>query len=163
MTTTRCENSATPGPASAAAQAAATAAGGARRQCARRSYRFEASKERRACAVRQRLDAVRREIDARYFVHLDIRDLADTARMSRHHFIRVFGDLFGMSPYRYLLRVRVRAAKRLLRCSREPIDVIAAGVGFRSGPSLNRAFKQAEGASISAYCRAAARGAALRT
>ena len=122
---------------------------------AKRRYVFDANRERAARGVRRRLEAARREIDARYFAPLDCRMLADTARMSRHHFIRMFGDLFGMSPYRYLLHVRVRAAKRLLLCSREPIEVIAAGVGFRSGPSLTRAFKQSEGASVSTFCQSA--------
>lgn len=135
----------------------------ARSPLRRRCYVFDAHKERASRGVRRRLEAARREIDARYFSALDCRALASTARMSRHHFIRVFGDLFGMSPYRYLLHVRVRAAKRLLLCSREPIDVIAAGVGFRSGPSLNRAFKQSEGASISAFCRVAAQRAPAAT
>jgi AraC-like DNA-binding protein len=118
-------------------------------------YVFDARRERASRGVRHRLEAARREIDSRYFSQIDCRMLASTARMSRHHFIRMFSDLYGMSPYRYLLRVRIRAAKRLLLSSRAPIDVIAAGVGFRSGPSLNRAFRQSEGASITAFCQTA--------
>jgi AraC family transcriptional regulator len=80
--------------------------------------------------------------------------------MSRHHFIRMFGGAFGMTPHQYLTRTRIDAAKRLLLSSREPIEVVAVGVGFRSGPSLNRAFKQAEGTSVSQFCKMIHRHAA---
>jgi AraC-like DNA-binding protein len=115
-------------------------------------YTFEAHKERSTRRVRQRLEAARRLIDAEYFLEIDCRMLADTAQMSRHHFIRMFSQLFGSTPHQYLIQTRVEAAKRLLLASREPIEVIAAGVGFQSGQSLNRAFKQTEGVSVSGFC-----------
>jgi len=114
-------------------------------------YTFDARKERSSRRVRQRLEAARRMIDAEYFLDIDCRILADTAQMSRHHFIRMFSHLFGSTPHQYLIRTRVEAAKRLLLASREPIEVIAAGVGFQSGQSLNRAFKQTEGVSVSGF------------
>jgi AraC-like DNA-binding protein len=114
---------------------------------------FDRRRERPSRGVRRRLEAVRRLIDAHYFLDIDSRMLAETARMSRHHFIRSFSGCFGISPHQYLTRARIAAAKRLLLSSREPIEVIAVGVGFQSGPSLNRAFKQIEGASASKYCQ----------
>jgi len=119
---------------------------------AEQRYRFDARKERASRRVRQRLEAARRMIDAEYFLDIDCRILADTAQMSRHHFIRMFSHLFGSTPHQYLIHTRVEAAKRLLLASREPIEVIAAGVGFQSGQSLNRAFKQTEGVSVSRFC-----------
>jgi AraC-like DNA-binding protein len=114
---------------------------------------LERRRERPSRGVRHRLEAVRRMIDAHYFLDIDSRMLAETAQMSRHHFIRSFSGCFGISPHQYLTRARIAAAKRLLLSSREPIEVIAVGVGFQSGPSLNRAFKQIEGASASKYCQ----------
>jgi len=119
---------------------------------AEQRYTFDVRKERSSRRVRQRLEAARRMIDAEYFLDIDCRILADTAQMSRHHFIRMFSHLYGSTPHQYLIRARVQAAKRLLLASREPIEVIAAGVGFRSGQSLNRAFKQIEGVSVSGFC-----------
>lgn len=122
---------------------------------AQQRYAFDARKERSSRRVRSRLEAARRMIDEEYFLDLDCRTLAHAAQMSPHHFIRMFNQMFGATPHQYLLRARVEAAKRLLLASREPIEVIAAGVGFRSGPSLNRAFKQVEGASVSRFCQTA--------
>jgi len=128
------------------------------RLCGRQQpYAFDARKERSTRKVRQRLESARRMIDVEYFLEIDCRALADIAQMSRHHFIRMFRQLFGSTPHQYLIRTRVEAAKRLLLASREPIDVIATGVGFRSGQSLNRAFKQAEGVSVSRFCSVSAK------
>ena len=104
------------------------------------------------------MNAARHIVDTQYFHEVDCRRLAETARMSMHHFIRMFGDMFGTSPHQYLVRVRVEAARRLLLVSNESIDAIAAGVGFRSGMSLSRAFKRIEGASVSQYCKTLRRG-----
>jgi AraC-like DNA-binding protein len=118
-------------------------------------YVFAACKERPGRGVRTRMEAVREAIDTRYFLDVDCRTLAESARMSLHHFMRVFRDMFGLSPHQYLARARVEAAKRLLLASSEPIEVIAVGVGFHSGPCLNRAFKRLEGMNASTYCRVA--------
>jgi len=120
-----------------------------------RRYAFDAGRERPVRAVRPRMEAVRNAIDTRYFLEVDCRTLAATAGMSLHHFIRVFRDMFGLSPHQYLLRARVNAAKRLLLSTFESIDLIAVGVGFHSGPSLNRAFKRIEGSTVSRYCQMA--------
>jgi len=119
----------------------------------------EVSGRRTSRGVTHRLEAARRLIDTEYFSDIDSKVLADAAQMSRHHFIRMFSGAFGISPHQYLTRTRIGAAKRLLISSREPIEVIAAGVGFRSGPSLNRAFKQIEGASVSQFCKTISRDA----
>ncbi len=129
--------------------------------CKSVSYAFDARKERSARKVRQRLEAARRMIDVEYFLEIDCRTLAAAAQMSRHHFIRMFSQVFGSTPHQYLIRRRVQAAKRLLLASREPIEVIAAGVGFHSGQGLNRAFKQIEGVSVSRFCGAAGTHASI--
>jgi AraC-like DNA-binding protein len=123
-----------------------------------RRYVFDAQKERPACRVHKRMQSVRQTLDTQYFLDLDCRTLAEMARMSLHHFVRVFGDIFGISPHQYLCRVRVQAAKRLLLVSSEPIEVIAVGVGLRTSASLNHAFKRIEGTTLSKYCKTLKKG-----
>jgi len=127
---------------------------------AHRPYVYDARKERPMRGVRNRMEAVRETLDTRYFLDVDCRSLAESAGMSHYHFIRVFRAMYGTSPHQYLTRTRVEAAKRLLLGSTEPIEVIAVGVGFRSGPSMSRAFKRIEGASASRYFQATHRFAA---
>ena len=153
-------------PRAAHAGEATNAAGPARAtdrpRTAGQRYVFDAARARPERGVRSRMEAVRQDVDARYFLDLDCRTLAESARMSLHHFMRVFRDMFGVSPHQYLTRARVEAAKRLLLASSEPIEVIAVGVGFRSGPCLNRAFKRIEGTSASKYCQVAKKAGVVR-
>ena len=121
-------------------------------------YVFNARNERPVRRVLHRMLTARHVADTQYFLDVDCRMLAETAGMSLHHFIRTFSDMFGMPPHQYLTQARVLAAKRLLLVSNEPIEVIAAGVGFQSGPSLNRAFKRIEGTSVSKYCKTVKKG-----
>lgn len=96
-----------------------------------------------------KLELARRLIHDNYFESINCARLAATAGMARTYFIRMFGKAFRMSPHQYLLRVRLAAAKELLARSTESIDVIAAGVGFRTGAALGRAFKRMEGKTVS--------------
>jgi transcriptional regulator GlxA family with amidase domain len=68
--------------------------------------------------------------------------LAERARMSQRHFARVFTAEVGMSPGRYVERVRVETAKRYLEESDLTVDVIAAAAGFGTAESMRRAFHQ---------------------
>ena len=97
----------------------------------------------------KRLNAARTMIETRYFEAISCSALAETAGMSRTYFIRLFGAAFHLTPHQYLMRVRIQAAKILLNQSHESIDVIAAGVGFRTGANLSRAFRQIEGIAVS--------------
>ena len=118
-----------------------------------KTYTFGSRRERLESGVRKRLESVRDVLANQYFLDLDCRTLSRLAGMSVHHFVRVFGDLFGVSPHQYLNQTRIEAAKRLLLASDEPIEVIAVGVGFRSGMTLNRVFRRVEGKSVSSYCK----------
>ena len=50
--------------------------------------------------------------------------------MSKFNFIRSFRAAFGVSPYRYLILVRVDHAKHMLALTHQPLPVVAASVGF---------------------------------
>jgi AraC-like DNA-binding protein len=119
--------------------------------------------ERPSRGVRDRIEAVRQLIDREYFRDLDSRTLAQTACMSRHHFIRTFNSWIGTPPHQYLMRVRIDAAKRLLGSSSQSIDVVAAATGFRSASCLNRTFRRMEGNSVSRSFGILRRAASERT
>jgi AraC-like DNA-binding protein len=103
--------------------------------------------------VLSRLLLARHEIDSHYYSPLSCEILAEKASMSRFHFIRVFKIAFAISPYQYLMRVRVRQAKHLLGTTHYPLDAIATAVGFESQQSLYRAFKRTEHIGLSSYFR----------
>lgn len=99
--------------------------------------------------AKRRLHLAKTYIEDHYNEALNSVVLGRIACMSRTYFIRLFGEEFGVTPHQYLMRIRLKAARHLLKNSQESIDVIAAGVGFRSGANLGRAFKRIDGRNIS--------------
>jgi transcriptional regulator GlxA family with amidase domain len=66
--------------------------------------------------------------------------LADRVSMSVRNFSRVFTADVGTTPARYVLHLRVEAARRLLQSTHHDLRHVAAAVGFGSAESMRRAF-----------------------
>ncbi|MGH9270074.1 MAG: GlxA family transcriptional regulator [Ilumatobacteraceae bacterium] len=79
--------------------------------------------------------------------------LASRVAMSERHFLRRFTAETGMTPARYVARVRVEAARRELESSDDPVGVIAGRVGFGTSESMRRTFHRHVGASPDDYRR----------
>jgi transcriptional regulator GlxA family with amidase domain len=73
--------------------------------------------------------------------------LADRVSMSVRNFSRVFTADVGTTPARYVLHLRVEAARRLLQSSSHDLRRIATAVGFRSVDGMRRAFVRVLGKS----------------
>jgi AraC family transcriptional regulator len=78
-------------------------------------------------------------------------DIAGEVHLSVFHLVRVFKDATGMTPYRFLTRLRIEKAKRLLRDTDLPIAQIASRCGFSSPGALSTAFVRHAGTRPSAY------------
>ncbi len=66
--------------------------------------------------------------------------LADRVSMSVRNFSRVFTADVGTTPARYVLHLRVEAARRLIEASSQDLRQIAKAVGFGSVDGMRRAF-----------------------
>jgi transcriptional regulator GlxA family with amidase domain len=66
--------------------------------------------------------------------------LARAAAMSERNFARCFTAEVGMTPARYVERVRVETARRLLEDSDEGVEAIAAAAGFGTAETMRRTF-----------------------
>lgn len=82
---------------------------------------------------------------------LSVAELARRAHMSQRHFIRSFTQEVGLSPGRYVRRLRLEAAQRLLEEGRESVDHIAAKAGFGSADVMRRMFVRELDISPSTY------------
>lgn len=77
--------------------------------------------------------------------------LAQEARLSRYHFLRIFRYLTGLTPHQYVLRVRLRrAATRLVLEPAHVLD-IALDSGFGDVSNFNRSFRAEFGVSPRSY------------
>ncbi len=66
--------------------------------------------------------------------------LALRAHMSPRHFARAFRAETGVTPARYVERVRLEAARQRLEATADPVAAIAAGCGFGTAETMRRVF-----------------------
>lgn len=90
-------------------------------------------------------------MDRTYASSLDVRAVAAVAHVSPAHFSRMFREVFGESPHRYLQRRRVERSMFLLRDTERTITEICFDVGFGSVGTFSRTFKSIVGQAPSAY------------
>jgi len=81
---------------------------------------------------------------------IELDEIAATAFMSRFHFIRIFKQVYGITPRECLKDLRINKAKELLS---EGVSVTQTcyEVGYQSIPTFSSAFKRGTGRSPSAY------------
>lgn len=97
---------------------------------------------------------------ARAYIHehwaqdIQLDQLASVAYLSKSYFIRAFRHRMGMSPYAYLIQVRLNRAKALLRNGAAPIDV-AQQTGFYDQSHFTHYFKRFMGVPPGQYQQAA--------
>lgn len=84
-------------------------------------------------------DILRKELDS---PDLDLNGVAARAGLSKFHFVRAFRAKTGITPIRYLNRVRIDVAKQKLQSSARPVTEIAMDVGFSDLSAFNKAFKR---------------------
>ncbi|NUR91878.1 MAG: helix-turn-helix transcriptional regulator [Nonomuraea sp.] len=82
---------------------------------------------------------------------LTLAAIADEVYLSVYHLVRVFSRTTGETPHRYLTRLRIDKARRLLRDTDLPIAEIAPLCGFASPGALSTAFLRHTGERPSAY------------
>ena len=84
---------------------------------------------------------------------LSVDTLAERARLSPRQFARAFTAETGTPPGRYVDRVRLEAARRLLEDSRDGVEQIARTCGYHTPEAMRRAFQQALNVSPAEYRR----------
>jgi AraC-like DNA-binding protein len=87
---------------------------------------------------------------------INLERLAAVVRLSPFHFHRQFKQSTGLTPRKYVLRVRLERAKALLSDSDLPIVEVAAQVGFADQSHFSAAFRQATSMTPKTYRNATA-------
>ncbi|GAA2689332.1 MULTISPECIES: AraC family transcriptional regulator [Actinosynnema] len=77
--------------------------------------------------------------------------LASALAVSRATLSRRFPAAIGQSPAAYLAQWRMDLAAARLRRTRDPVESIAARVGYRSAPAFSRAFTRSRGMTPGRY------------
>ncbi|MET9518947.1 GlxA family transcriptional regulator [Streptomyces sp. NPDC002994] len=84
---------------------------------------------------------------------LSVESLAERARLSPRHFSRAFQSETGTTPGRYVDRVRLEHARRLLEDSTDGIEEISRTCGYGTPEAMRRAFVKSLGTPPMEYRR----------
>lgn len=84
-------------------------------------------------------------IERCYADPITLDELIDIAGMSRRNFIRTFESATQCAPIKYLIRLRIRHASKLLQQTDLSITEIAMNVGFRDSNYFSRQFRTLTG------------------
>lgn len=91
-----------------------------------------------------RVHAVRERIERDFADEFTVSELARSVGMSMFNFTRVFSELTGLPPHQYVLRVRLNAARRMLREGRSVTETCFA-CGFNNLSHFSRSFARRYG------------------
>ena len=91
------------------------------------------------------ISRIRKFVQSRLALPLQLDDLAAEAGLSRYHFLRRFRDISGRTPMQFLRGLRVEAARTMLLTTPLPLRTIAAHVGFADEYHLSRVFYEVTG------------------
>lgn len=94
-------------------------------------------------------------IEANYAFLYGIDDLADQLEVTKPHLIRLFTGATGISPGRYLIRIRMYHAQQMLLADGDtPLEIISGACGYSNANYFCKAFKKEIGMSPSEYKKA---------
>ena len=90
-------------------------------------------------------------ICSHYGEDISVPELAKLCNLSVTHFRRLFRRTMGRAPSEYLLEVRMRMARSLLKSTEISVAEVALSIGYGSISSFNRHFRQNCGVSPREY------------
>lgn len=108
----------------------------------RRVNRLKTAKSSTKQELYRRVSLAKQYIEKHYSEKVDIRKISRVAAISEYHFLRTFKQIFGLSPYKYLLKTRLQKASELLNKKAHSITEIASLTGFTDINSFSKSFKK---------------------
>lgn len=96
-------------------------------------------------ASRNPMAAVTEYIVQHLSAPIGMNKLARLAGMSRARFFQKFKEMYGETPARFISRLRIEQARKLLRSTDLPVAEIAYSCGFENVSHFNTAFKREVG------------------
>jgi AraC-like DNA-binding protein len=88
-----------------------------------------------------RVTIAKQFIEDSFTQSIRLEDISREACLSKYHFLRTFQALFKISPYQYILQLRLQKAKSLLALDYS-YDQVSSLVGFSDGKNLRKAIKK---------------------
>ncbi len=93
----------------------------------------------------RRLEEARDFMESNFTKNPDIATIAQEAALSDYHFFRTFKQAYGITPHKYLLKVKLDQAFNLVQQNRLPLEDVAITTGFPDIFTFSKAFKKVFG------------------
>ena len=113
--------------------------------------RIEGQKKEDSASLLSSLTLTLEDMQTDFSSQKYIPDYAKACNLSVSRFAHLFTEAFGISPYRYLLNVRISQAKYLLTQTNLSVTEIAKSVGYEDPFYFSRIFKKTLGVSPKVY------------
>jgi AraC family transcriptional regulator len=97
------------------------------------------------------LSRARDYIEAHFGANIGLTDIATELGMSPHYFAELFKNTTGMPPHRYVTKLRIERAKRMLASDEHSIRDIAESLGFGSQSYFTQVFTRWVGTTPRVY------------
>lgn len=91
--------------------------------------------------VLKRLTLAKEFISSNYDQNITLEQIAEQACLSVNHLLRTFKEAYEISPYQFLMQLRLNRAKKLLQTTSYSLNEIVGLVGFECPSSFIRLFK----------------------
>lgn len=107
-----------------------------------RSQNIQALKPSTRLEIYKRISAARDWMDANFHADVTLERVAAVAAMNSQHFLRMFKQVYQVTPHQYVIDLRLRRALALLEGTELTINEICAEIGFESAFSFSVLFKK---------------------
>lgn len=94
---------------------------------------------------------IKRYLDQHALDSVSLEELCRCFYKSKAQIIRIFKKKYGITPYAYLLKIKIEYAKKLLAHTQVPVKEIAARLNFADEHYFSTYFRQVEKVSPTAY------------
>jgi AraC-like DNA-binding protein len=91
------------------------------------------------------LENVKRHIERHFQDDLDLKGLGRRFFMSPEHLCRRFKSVYGISPLKFAVDLKISAAKNMLKNSEQSIKEISNGLGFSDVYAFSKSFRKNAG------------------
>jgi len=98
-------------------------------------------------SVPESVQKICKYIEENYNKNINLGDIADYCSYSRYHVSHIFHEALGMTVFSYLLEVRMRKARELLKNSSLSVKEISREIGFSDQNYFSNVFKRQIGSS----------------
>ena len=115
------------------------------REAYHHSQNIQAVKASTRLEIFKRIAASKDFMESNYASDLNLESIAGIASMNSQHFLRMFKQVYSITPHQYLIDVRLRRARELLETTELTINEICENIGFESPFSFSVLFKKRHG------------------